>query len=944
MSQQQYSASQEQHNSTDSLLSEEETKPIINIKPSTQLKVDTELPLNTPSLTSPRPRPPPANISRPDSPVSRKRTEKNDTDDLSSLTKDHISSGSSQNGGSFPPSKKSKTMSPPFLSPRLSQANLSEYRSSQEPQISPQTSPILDPYLDDLDAVSPPPLDIRPPALLVRARTMDEIKSIYPPTLTRHGSSILDSMAKSSETAIGNLTLGTSSGRTPAAERAMGVITSQPSSRQGSPAIMMKSRESTPMMVEDEHHPTSISQRNVSSVFPQRYSKSESSPCPSDTTSASEEAQTLTELLADTVATYCSDSDEDYHPDADTTVDEHNNRIDSSVSGDDEDDDSFTEIDPDNINVEETPFTASYFCPPDGLYNPDDDAGVEVSEEQIELIIEEARVYVRQLLAAFNPELNINGKEWTERRLMLKFTEEILVALRRKRLTNINTLEQVVELLKTSKRIMVLTGAGVSVSCGIPDFRSPNGIYSRLQEFKLRNPQQMFDLSFFKRRPEIFYSFAKEIYPSNFTPSPSHSFIKLLEDKGKLLRNYTQNIDTLEQQAGIQNILQCHGSFATASCLRCRRKVPGDEIKEAIFNQKVAYCTVCPPPSPSDFTPKFREAYYSSGEESDSDSDDFNLDPTPPPPLMKPDIVFFREQLTSLFHDCLDEDRDQVDLLIVMGTSLKVAPVSSIIDALPANVPQILINRTPLTHMEFDVQLLGDSDTIVAELCRMAGWELKHEKLPGGTSNVPDMDTNTNADGSGKGGRAHWQHFEPYTYVFEGGSLEDIEYEVMLAQIAQQGLLRDLEMSRGSNDSDADDEGLTEYPSMSHDLSQPVSLNNNMEIFDKATGAVPKSMEDSHKIPISDARNNSHDIESSFLLEHLNDAALRVIVEDPLLEGEGEELDKGEVDESDNDNLSFHTPSSSFQAQGYLESHLEEDEDLAGLSQQSFHEADLFSQ
>jgi NAD-dependent SIR2 family protein deacetylase len=144
---------------------------------------------------------------------------------------------------------------------------------------------------------------------------------------------------------------------------------------------------------------------------------------------------------------------------------------------------------------------------------------------------------------------------------MIKFTEEMVVALRRKRLTNIHTLEQVVELLRTSKKIMVITGAGVSVSCGIPDFRSPDGIYSRLHEFNLKDPQQMFDLAFFKRRPQIFYSFAKEIFPSNFMPSPSHSFIKLLEDKGKLLRNYTQNIDTLEQRAGIQNILQCHGKY-----------------------------------------------------------------------------------------------------------------------------------------------------------------------------------------------------------------------------------------------------------------------------------------------------------------------------------------------------------------------------------------------
>jgi len=120
-------------------------------------------------------------------------------------------------------------------------------------------------------------------------------------------------------------------------------------------------------------------------------------------------------------------------------------------------------------------------------------------------------------------------------------------------------LETVIELLKASKKIMILTGAGVSVSCGIPDFRSPNGIYSRLSEFELDEPQQMFDLEFFRERPEIFYSFAREIFPSNFIPSPSHYFIKLIEDQGRLLRNYTQNIDTLEQKAGIQNVLQCHG-------------------------------------------------------------------------------------------------------------------------------------------------------------------------------------------------------------------------------------------------------------------------------------------------------------------------------------------------------------------------------------------------
>ncbi|RKP26281.1 DHS-like NAD/FAD-binding domain-containing protein, partial [Syncephalis pseudoplumigaleata] len=196
---------------------------------------------------------------------------------------------------------------------------------------------------------------------------------------------------------------------------------------------------------------------------------------------------------------------------------------------------------------------------------------------------------------------------------------------------------------REAKNIIVLTGAGVSVSCGIPDFRSANGIYSRMDKYPLDDPQQMFDIEYFRYCPEIFFSFAKEIYPSNFKPSPSHAFIRLLEEKGRLLRNYTQNIDTLEQSAGIERVLQCHGSFATARCIKCQHVVPGDEIKEDIFA------------------------------EDDEDDEDDDMDG-----ILKPDIVFFGENLPSEFDDRLAADREQVDLLIVMGTSLKVAPVSGI--------------------------------------------------------------------------------------------------------------------------------------------------------------------------------------------------------------------------------------------------------------------------
>ncbi|MPC10353.1 NAD-dependent protein deacetylase sirtuin-1 [Portunus trituberculatus] len=92
---------------------------------------------------------------------------------------------------------------------------------------------------------------------------------------------------------------------------------------------------------------------------------------------------------------------------------------------------------------------------------------------------------------------------------------------------------------------------------------------------------------------------------------------------------------------------------------------------------------------------------------------------------MKPDIVFFGEGLPDEFHDKMAEDKDECDLLIVVGSSLKVRPVALIPSSLPPHVPQILINREPLRHLTFDVELLGDCDVIINELCHRLdnGWE-----------------------------------------------------------------------------------------------------------------------------------------------------------------------------------------------------------------------------
>ncbi|KAL6486795.1 hypothetical protein MHYP_G00034210 [Metynnis hypsauchen] len=265
---------------------------------------------------------------------------------------------------------------------------------------------------------------------------------------------------------------------------------------------------------------------------------------------------------------------------------------------------------------------------------------------------------------------------------------------KRKKRKDVNTLEDVVRLLNDGRKILVLTGAGVSVSCGIPDFRSRDGIYARLAiDFPdLPDPQAMFDIEYFRRDPRPFFKFAKEIYPGQFQPSLCHRFIAMLDKKEKLLRNYTQNIDTLEQVAGVQNVIQCHGSFATASCLVCKHKVDCEAIRDDIFKQVVPHCPKCP---------------------------------DIPFAIMKPDIVFFGENLPELFHRAMKQDKDEVDLLIVIGSSLKVRPVALIPSSLPHEVPQVLINREPLPHLNFDVELLGDCDVIVNELCHRLSGDFK---------------------------------------------------------------------------------------------------------------------------------------------------------------------------------------------------------------------------
>jgi NAD-dependent histone deacetylase SIR2 len=279
----------------------------------------------------------------------------------------------------------------------------------------------------------------------------------------------------------------------------------------------------------------------------------------------------------------------------------------------------------------------------------------------------------------------------------------------RTRLDHFYSLDHVLEKLQSAKKVLVLSGAGISTSLGIPDFRSSQGFYAKLQHLGLSDPQDVFDLGIFHSDPTVFYLIAHMILPPEHSFTPMHAFIKALDDRGILLRNYTQNIDNLESNVGLssERVVQCHGSFATATCVTCKNTVPGHEIFDCIRNKEVAYCPKCT---------KARLALM--------DKDEYVPESYG---VMKPDITFFGEPLPAKFHDIINEDLQECDVVVSVGTSLKVAPVADIVDKVPPSVPQILINRDPITHCNFDVSLLGYCDDVAELLERKLGWKTEGE-------------------------------------------------------------------------------------------------------------------------------------------------------------------------------------------------------------------------
>lgn len=348
---------------------------------------------------------------------------------------------------------------------------------------------------------------------------------------------------------------------------------------------------------------------------------------------------------------------------------------------------------------------------------------------------------------------------------------------KRRKLKHVNTIDDVCEAIRRAKNILVITGAGISTSLGIPDFRSPqNGLYSRLKHLGLDDPQDVFDIHTFEDDPTIFYSVAKDIIPSEKRFTPTHAFIALLQKHDKLLTNYTQNIDNIESYAGIHpsKLIQCHGSFATATCRKpsCQYQCPGENIFPEMRRGQVPRCPRCQEKSLREAKAgkKRKRGRGSDGPRKQKFSEDASADEEESSfysaGVMKPDITFFGERLPEHFFDRLFEsDLQKADMLLCIGTSLKVAPVCKIPGHLPRHVPQVMISKTDIDE-NFDVKLMGGCDDVVTELARRLGWDLTHEMIADDWS-VQIRPVKPDLDGEGDAGERFGDEDDDPPHIWE---------------------------------------------------------------------------------------------------------------------------------------------------------------------------------
>jgi NAD-dependent deacetylase len=236
------------------------------------------------------------------------------------------------------------------------------------------------------------------------------------------------------------------------------------------------------------------------------------------------------------------------------------------------------------------------------------------------------------------------------------------------------SVERLAGLIRESGCTVALTGAGISVPSGIPDFRSPGtGLWEKV------DPMEVAHLDVFINDPGRFWSYYRPRFGmlSDKEPNPAHRALAELEERGMLDAVITQNIDTLHRKAGSQKVVEVHGTIETCSCWNCGQAYPREAVESMFDAEGIARCECGGP--------------------------------------VKPDVVLFGEMLPGgamLEAHALCE---RADLLLCVGTSLEVYPVAGLPSVTRgAGGAVAIVTKGPTPYdVEAEVRLDGD---VVEEL------------------------------------------------------------------------------------------------------------------------------------------------------------------------------------------------------------------------------------
>jgi len=241
-----------------------------------------------------------------------------------------------------------------------------------------------------------------------------------------------------------------------------------------------------------------------------------------------------------------------------------------------------------------------------------------------------------------------------------------------------NNLLKVAEIIKKSQNMIALTGAGISVESGIPDFRSAGGLWDRY------DPAIYASIHSFMRMPEKVWDMIFEMIEVTETASPNSAHLALakLESMNFLKAIITQNIDNLHQEAGSKNVIEYHGNAKHLVCLSCNAEFGVDEFD--LSAKKIPLCDEC-------------------GE------------------VLKPSVVFFGENIPL---DAMSEAQkfaETADVVLVIGTSAVVYPVASIpriAKSRGAALIEFNLERTELSSFT-DILIQGSAGKTLPELVKL---------------------------------------------------------------------------------------------------------------------------------------------------------------------------------------------------------------------------------